>query len=221
MSCRFRACGIVTQARPSAAAGRTGLLLVTPFPECCSGGWSAVAAGSDRDGVAAAGADGLCVRVVGDGDAVVPQLADQARDLSRGGDLHGTDVVLNLVPGEDDGQGGQVPGRLPLLPYRAQAPGQTARPSPTRLPDKQGKHFISPGSPVHTAEARQHAVTQFTTPPQPEQRHAAAAPLAKRQMTTRAEPKIATGSPMTCDASPTPSGGTLRLVPDKADYTAR
>jgi len=73
---------------------------------------SAVAASSDRNGVAAAGADGLRVRVVGDGDAVVPQLADQARDLSGGGDLHGADVVLSLVPGEDDGQGGQV--RLPI-----------------------------------------------------------------------------------------------------------
>ena len=96
---------------PGPASGRIGcfgLLLVPPFPGCCSGGWSAVAADGDRDGVAAASADGLRVRVVGDGDTVVPQLADQARDLSGGGDLHDAVVVLSLVPGEDDGQGGQV-----------------------------------------------------------------------------------------------------------------
>jgi len=32
---------------------------------------------------------------------------------------------------------------------------------------------------------------------------------------------MATGSTLTGDASPTPADGTLRLVPDKADYTAR
>jgi hypothetical protein len=32
---------------------------------------------------------------------------------------------------------------------------------------------------------------------------------------------MATGSTLTGDASSTPTDGTLRLVPDKADYTAR
>lgn len=72
-----------------ARIGCFGLLLVAPFPGCCSGGVSAVAANGDRNGLAAAGADGPGLRVVGENGTRISQPVDEVRGPGGGGDLHG------------------------------------------------------------------------------------------------------------------------------------
>jgi len=67
-----------------------------------------VLAYGDRRDFAVSGAEGPRVWIVGEGDACGPQLVDQARCLTRGGDLHGAVRQRLIAAAEKDGQGGQV-----------------------------------------------------------------------------------------------------------------
>ena len=92
----------------SADTGCFGLLLVAPFPGCWFQWVSAVAANGDRNGLAAAGADGPGLRVVGENGTRISQPVDEVRSLGGGGDLHGAVAAGLAAAGEENGNGRQV-----------------------------------------------------------------------------------------------------------------
>src|SRR5579862_3536109 len=104
---RFRACGIVTRARPLAIAGAS-VMVWPPFSNAVVAVMSVVRAHGDSNARAVGGADGPCVRVVGEDDTRNPQLVDQPSSLSGGGDLHRAGALGPAFPGQQDGHRGEV-----------------------------------------------------------------------------------------------------------------
>ena len=113
MSCRFRACSIVTRAQPPAAASALFLSSLggPPFPAVARVSASGIRTDDDRRRVVTPGAERPVVRVIGQDNAIGAQLVDQHRRTGRAG--HRSNAVAPRSrcpggPGEQDAEGGQV-----------------------------------------------------------------------------------------------------------------
>ena len=110
MSCRFRACSIVTRAQPPVAVVAVFSVRRVSFLRILvSRAKSAVVADGDGDVVLAA--ESPLVRVVGEDAAHGAQAVDQIRGLRRGGHLRNVLPAAGRClagPAQEDGDGRQV-----------------------------------------------------------------------------------------------------------------